>query len=144
MGARGHMVYIFIVVLFDAYTVRGEEIIYHTVLIMYIHNQSFSIIIHNHMNIVSKVTRHIHICHATVSTQCLPHWFNHLYWNTPQYSNSNKRAPSQSSSECVYCSLSLIGLVIELQPHLPHLSSDNGFFCLLPLLFTIVILNKER
>ena len=67
-------------------------------------------------------TRHTHMCHTTVSTQCLPHLFDHLHWNTPQSNNSNKRALSQSSSEGVYCSLSLSGLVIELQQHVPNFS----------------------
>ena len=100
---------------------------------------------HNLNSVKNKLLlRHIHTCHTSVSTQCLPHGFNHLHWKTPQVNNSNKRAPSQSSSEGVYCSLSLSGLDIEPQMHLPHLSSGNCFFCLLPICFTEVILDKER
>ena len=100
---------------------------------------------HN-INSLKKILllKHTHICHAIVSTQCLPHWFNHLHWNTLQRNNSNKCAPGQSSSEGVYCSLSFSGLVIEPQPHALNFSWGNSFFYLLPLFFTKAILDKER
>ena len=115
---------------------------------MYIHNNTSyedcveSYYINSHVS--HLLSRYIHMCHTTVSTQCLPHWFDHLHWNMPQYNTSNKRAPGQSSSEGVYCSLSLSGLAIEPQKHRLHFSRRCGFFCLHPLFFTKAILDKER